>query len=667
MNNLSIMQENYDFSNDLKYLKLLRHRYRNIREASEEIINLQAILNLPKGTEHFVSDIHGEYESFTHIMKNASGVIKSKIDGLFGNTICESERKSLATLVYYPNEKLRIIKSQCEDLDEWYNITLHRLVELCRVIGSKYTRSKVRKALPEGFDYIIDELLHAENIEVDKEKYYGAIIKTIIRIDRADEFIIALSNLIQRLAVDHLHIIGDIFDRGPGAAIVMDYIMKHHSLDIQWGNHDITWMGAAAGSDACMANVLRISARYDNIDTIEDAYGINIRPLTVFAMEVYYNDDCEKFLPKTVNTTKYSKSDAYIVAKIHKAITVIQFKLEGQLIMRHPEYKMDDRLLLDKIDFEKGVLNLNGKEYKLVDRNLPTVDPKNPYELTAQEQEVVERLRGAFAHSEKLQAHVKFLYSKGSIYNKYNSNLMFHGCIPMTDNGEFAEIDVLGPKLKGKKFLDLAEQTARSGYFAKKGSEERKRGNDFLWYLSFGPFSPLFGKSKMATFERYFTDDKELHKEIKNPYYKHIDNEETCIKIMLEFGLDPRQSHIINGHVPVKIRKGESPIKANGKLFVIDGGLSKAYQPETGIAGYTLIYNSHGLILASHEPFESRNKAIKEEIDIHSTKIVLEKVSERKMVADTDIGKEVQEQITDLEMLLAAFRKGIIKETHKPQ
>ena len=667
MNNLSIMQENYDFSNDLKYLKLLRHRYRNIREASEEIINLQAILNLPKGTEHFVSDIHGEYESFTHIMKNASGVIKSKIDGLFGNTICESERKSLATLVYYPNEKLRIIKSQCEDLEEWYNITLHRLVELCRVIGSKYTRSKVRKALPEGFDYIIDELLHAENIEVDKEKYYGAIIKTIIRIDRADEFIIALSNLIQRLAVDHLHIIGDIFDRGPGAAIVMDYIMKHHSLDIQWGNHDITWMGAAAGSDACMANVLRISARYDNIDTIEDAYGINIRPLTVFAMEVYYNDDCEKFLPKTVNTTKYSKSDAYIVAKIHKAITVIQFKLEGQLIMRHPEYKMDDRLLLDKIDFEKGVLNLNGKEYKLVDRNLPTVDPKNPYELTAQEQEVVERLRGAFAHSEKLQAHVKFLYSKGSIYNKYNSNLMFHGCIPMTDSGEFAEIDVLGPKLKGKKFLDLAEQIARSGYFAKKGSEERKRGTDFLWYLSFGPFSPLFGKSKMATFERYFTDDKELHKEIKNPYYKHIDNEETCIKIMLEFGLDPRQSHIINGHVPVKIRKGESPIKANGKLFVIDGGLSKAYQPETGIAGYTLIYNSHGLILASHEPFESRNKAIKEEIDIHSTKIVLEKVSERKMVADTDIGKEVQEQIADLEMLLAAFRKGIIKETHRPQ
>ena len=667
MNNLSIMQENYDFSNDLKYLKLLRHRYRNIREASEEIINLQAILNLPKGTEHFVSDIHGEYESFTHIMKNASGVIKSKIDGLFGNTICESERKSLATLVYYPNEKLRIIKSQCEDLEEWYNITLHRLVELCRVIGSKYTRSKVRKALPEGFDYIIDELLHAENIEVDKEKYYGAIIKTIIRIDRADEFIIALSNLIQRLAVDHLHIIGDIFDRGPGAAIVMDYIMKHHSLDIQWGNHDITWMGAAAGSDACMANVLRISARYDNIDTIEDAYGINIRPLTVFAMEVYDNDDCEKFLPKTVHTTKYSKSDAYIVAKIHKAITVIQFKLEGQLIMRHPEYKMDDRLLLDKIDFEKGVLTLNGKEYKLVDRNLPTVDPKNPYELTAQEQEVVERLHGAFAHSEKLQAHVKFLYSKGSIYNKYNSNLMFHGCIPMTDSGEFAEIDVLGPKLKGKKFLDLAEQIARSGYFAKKGSEERKRGNDFLWYLSFGPFSPLFGKSKMATFERYFTDDKELHKEIKNPYYKHIDNEETCIKIMLEFGLDPRQSHIINGHVPVKIRKGESPIKANGKLFVIDGGLSKAYQPETGIAGYTLIYNSHGLILASHEPFESRNKAIKEEIDIHSTKIVLEKVSERKMVADTDIGKEVQEQIADLEMLLAAFRKGIIKETHKPQ
>lgn len=655
-----------DFSNDLKYLKLLQHRYRNIQEASEEIINLQAGLNLPKGTEHFVSDIHGEYESFAHILKNASGVIKSKIDALFGNTICDSERKSLATLVYYPKEKLQIIKTQCDDLNEWYNITLHRLVELCRVVSSKYTRSKVRGALPKGFDYIIDELLHAENIEVDKEKYYSEIIKTIIRIDRADEFIIALSNLIQRLAVDHLHIIGDIFDRGPGAATVMNFLMKHHSLDIQWGNHDITWMGAAAGSDACMANVLRISARYDNIDTVEEAYGINIRPLTVFAMETYDNDECASFLPKTVNATKYSKSDAYIVAKIHKAITIIQFKLEGQLIMRHPEYKMNDRLLLDKINTEKGVLVLDGKEYELTDCNFPTVNPDFPYELTSQEQEVVERLRSAFMHSEKLQSHVKFLYSKGSIYNKYNSNLMFHGCIPMTENGEFAEIDVLGEKLKGREFLDYAERTARSGYFAKKGSKERENGNDFLWYLSFGPFSPLFGKNKMSTFERYFTNDKELQQEVKNPYYRHIDNEKICIKILLEFGLDPGNSHIINGHVPVKIKKGESPIKANGKLFVIDGGLSKAYQPETGIAGYTLIYNSHGLILASHEPFESRIKAIEEENDIHSTKIVLEKVSERKMVADTDAGEAIKQQIKDLEMLLAAFRKGIVKETHKP-
>lgn len=450
-------------SRDYRYLKLLHKRYGNIRKASEEIINLNAILNLPKGTEHFLSDIHGEYESFTHILKNASGVIKSKIDMVFENTLPESEKKSLATLIYYPEEKLEIIKENVEDLEEWYTLTLHRLIEVCKVSASKYTRSVVRKALPEGFDYIIDELLHAQDYEIDKNEYYRQIVSTIIKIGRADAFIIAMSNLIQRLAIARLHIIGDIFDRGPGAPIIMDVLMKHHSVDIQWGNHDIEWMGASFGSMSCIANVIRLSSRYDNMNTIEGDYGISIRPLAVFAMEAYANDPCETFIPKHIDVTEYSKHDEKLISKIHKAITVIQFKLEGQVVKRHPEYKMDDRLLLDKIDYERGVIEINGREYELKDKYFPTIDPKDPYKLTEDEQEVMERLRTAFMTSERLEAHMEFICENGAIYNSYNSNLMFHGCIPMTEDGEFETVDIFGKKLKGKELLDEIDRKVRRG------------------------------------------------------------------------------------------------------------------------------------------------------------------------------------------------------------
>lgn len=647
---------------DLRYLKLLHMRYGNIRKASEEIINLNAILNLPKGTEHFLSDIHGEYESFTHILKNASGVIKSKIDMVFENTLPESDRKTLATLIYYPEEKLQIIKSTVKNLDEWYMLTLHRLIEVCKVSASKYTRSEVRKALPEGFDYIIDELLHTQDYEIDKNEYYKQIVTTIIEIGRADAFIIAMSNLIQRLSIAQLHIIGDIYDRGPGAPIIMDTLMKHHSVDIQWGNHDIEWLGASIGSMACIANVIRLSSRYDNMNTIEGDYGISVRPLAVFAMEAYANDDCAVFMPRHIEVTEYSKHDEKLISKIHKAITVIQFKLEGQIIMRHPEYKMDDRLLLNNIDFEKGTIKLYGGEYELKDKYFPTIDPKNPYVLTPDENEVMERLRTAFMTSERLQSHMEFLCERGAVYNSFNSNLMFHGCIPMTEDGEFETVDIFGKKLKGKELLDELDHQVRQGVKTKDGTQEHSDAEDLLWYLWCGSRSPLFGKDKITTFEQYFVDEPSLRVEKKNPYYINVEKREICIKILKEFGLRPAMSHIINGHVPVEIKNGQSPIKAGGKLFVIDGGLSKGYQPKTGIAGYTLLYNSHGMILASHEPFESKEKAVREEKDIHSKIVVLEKSGYRKMVADTDQGEGIKERIKDLEMLLAAYRNGTIKQ-----
>jgi fructose-1,6-bisphosphatase class 3 len=555
-----------------RHLKILSKQYTNIEQVAEEIINLQAILNLPKGTELFLSDIHGEYGSFSHILNNGSGIIRNKIEDIFNNQITERDRRQLATLIYYPEEKLALIKKEVEDIKEWYSINLYRLIEVAREVSSKYTRSKVRKAMPKGFDYIIDELLHLQGCGPDKETYYKQIISSIIELDRADEFIVAISNLIKRMAIDHLHVIGDIFDRGPNAKLVMDTLMNFHSLDIELGNHDILWMGAACGNKACIANVIRICSRYDNIDTLEDGYGINIRPLATFALETYKDDNCEKFVPKVFDYNKYIRSDEISIAKIHKAISIIQFKLEGQIIKEHPEYKMDGRLLLDKIDYEKGTIQIDNKIYNLNDTNFPTVDYKNPYKLTKEEEEIINRLQESFKNSETLNKHISFLYSKASMYKCFNSNLLFHGCVPMEEDGEFSKIEVLGESISGKKYFDCIEKIANEAYF---GKENNKDAVDFMWYLWCGPKSPLFGKAKAATFERYFVEEKETHKEEKNPYFALIENEEICDKILKEFGLGTKNSHIINGHVPVKEKDGESPIKANGKLLVIDRRICK--------------------------------------------------------------------------------------------
>ena len=655
-----------------KYLELLGKTYKNIQEVSEEIINLQAILNLPKGTELFLSDIHGEYEAFIHILNNGSGIIKNKIEDIYKDSITEKDRKELATVIYYPEEKLNLVKKEVRknnknieeaqsEINEWYKIMLYRLIEVSRAVSSKYTRSKVRKALPKGFDYIIDELLHSQGEDRNKENYYKQIIESIIDLNRADAFIIAISNLIKRMAIDHLHIIGDIYDRGPGAPIIMDKLMEFHSLDIQWGNHDILWMGVASGNEACIANVIRICSRYDNLATLEEGYGINIRPLSMFAVKTYANDDCKNFLPKAKEVSRYSNSDKIIISKIHKAISVIQFKLEGNLIKKHPEYKMKDRLFLDKINYEKGTVLINGKEYVMNDKNFPTIDPKNPYKLSTEEAEIVERLKNSFLHSEKLNAHVNFLYSKGHMYQNFNQNVLFHGCIPMLENGEFEQVEILGKKFKGKELMDHIENVAHKAFFGdSKGINQE--AIDYMWYFWCGPKSPLFGKDKAATFERYFLAEKELHKENKNPYYSKVDDEKICNKILENFGADIEEGHIINGHIPVKVKDGESPVRAKGKLIVIDGGFSKAYQPTTGIAGYTLTYNSNGLVLAVNEPFESKQKAIEEGSDIKSEIILQENVKMRKRVKDTDIGTRLCKEIDELKMLLSAYREGILKE-----
>ena len=645
-----------------KYLNQLSKTYKNIQEVSEEIINLQAILNLPKGTELFLSDIHGEYEAFIHILNNGSGIIKSKIESIFGKSLTEADRKDLATLIYYPEEKLNLIKKSEKSLNEWFKITLYRLIQVTKAVSSKYTRSKVRKAMPKGFDYIIDELLHLQGDDGNKELYYSQIIDSIIDLNRADNFIVAISELIKRMAIDHLHIVGDIYDRGPGAPIIIDKLMNFHSLDIEWGNHDILWMGAASGNEACIANVVRICSRYDNLSTLEEGYGINIRPLSIFATEVYKNDNCKSFLPKNKEVSKYSNTDKIILSKIQKAMAIIQFKIEGQLIKKHPEYKMNDRLLLDKINLEKGIVKINDKEYKLTDTNFPTIDKKNPYQLTKEEDEIIERLKTSFMSSEKLNRHINFLYSKGHIYKNFNSNLLFHGCIPMKENGDFDTVELLGKKVKGKELLELIETIAHRAYFGE-NSEETQEAIDLMWYFWSGPKSPLFGKDKTATFERYFLEEKELHKENKNPYYALINDEKICDKILKNFNLNTDgDSHVINGHMPVKVKDGETPVKANGKLIIIDGGFAKAYQSTTGIAGYTLTYNSHGLVLAMNEPFESKCKAIEEGLDIKTQIILKENIINRKRVADTDIGKKLIEEIEDLKQLLIAYREGELKE-----
>lgn len=650
-----------DYSKEeLKYLSILAEKFPTIQSVCTEIINLEAILNLPKGTEHFLSDLHGEYESFLHILKNASGVIKTKIDEIFKNVMTQDERRRLATLIYYPKEKLELIKKETENMDEFYRITLYRLIKICTVVGSKYSRSKVRKAIPKEYQYIIDELLHSNQNSYDKDIYYDKIIDSIISLGRADAFIIAISNLIQQLAVDHLHIIGDIYDRGPGPHIIIDELMKYHSIDIQWGNHDIIWMGAAAGSEACIFNVVRICARYNNLDILEEGYGINIRTITEFAMEEYGKEESSIFTPKNIDE-KDSKFDQRVMEKTQQAAAIIQFKLEGKIIKRHPEYNMEDRLLLDKINYKKGKITIDGKTYHLIENYFPTIDPENPYELSVKEEEVVKKLVKSFKNSEKLQRHIQFLYSKGNIYKIYNNNLLIHGCVPMDENGEFVTTNVNGVELKGKNYLDYVEKIAREGYFETEGSEKRENGKDFLWYLWCGKNSPIFCKDKMKTFERYYLEEKETWEEIKNPFYNFENDENVSVKVLREFGIDPKKGHIICGHIPVKFKAGESPIKASGKLFIIDGGLSKAYQKTTGIAGYTLRYSSYGLTLVAHEPFTSRENAIINETDLHSEKQLVEKV-ERKRIKDTDKGKELMAQIADLEKLLEAYKSGAISE-----
>ncbi len=646
---------------DLNYLKLLSKQYPTIQAASTEIINLNAILNLPKGTEHFLTDIHGEYEAFLHVIKNGSGSIKRKIDETFADTLLDKEKQSLATLIYYPEQKLPLVLKNVDNAEEWYRITLFRLIKLARVVSSKYTRSKVRKALPPDFAYIIEELLHEQESIVNKHEYYQSIIDTISSIGRAREFIVAMSELIQRLAIDHLHIIGDVYDRGPGAHIIMDRLLEYHSLDFQWGNHDIVWMGAAAGSEACLANVIRICLRYANMETLENGYAISLLPLASLALEVYGTDPCAQFKPKVSGQEEFTENEIRLMAQMHKAITIIQLKLEGQLIQRQPYYHMEDRLLLDKIDCQKGVVNLNGQSYPLIDAHFPTINPERPYELTEAEKLVVEKLRLSFEHSEKLQQHVRFLYARGSMYLVFNGNLLYHGCIPMNEDGTFKPFRFGDQELTAKAFMDRVERLARQAYFANDPAQKQE-GLDTLWYLWSGAQSPLFGKDKMATFERYFIADKSTHVETKDPYYEFRDRPETARQILAEFGVDPDTGHIVNGHVPVKVKKGESPIKADGKLLVIDGGFSKAYQKETGIAGYTLIFNSYGLLLASHLPFESTQQAVEAERDIDSKTQILERNYTRIRIRDTDIGVELQRQIDDLQALLGAYRAGLIKE-----
>ncbi|MCC0631990.1 MULTISPECIES: fructose-1,6-bisphosphatase [unclassified Clostridioides] len=660
MKNLCKISDEY-LNSKLKYLKLLSKQYPSISKASTEIINLEAILNLPKGTEHFITDVHGEYEPFVHVLKNGSGVIKRKIEELFSNTIRDSEKKMLATLVYYPEQKLDLIIKQEENIDDFYRINIYRLIELCKYASSKYTRSKVRKLLPENFKYIIEELLHEHIKSEHKEEYYKSIVETIVDIGIAKEFIIAISTVIQKLVVDRLHVIGDIYDRGPRPDIIVDKLIEHHCVDIQWGNHDILWMGAASGEKTCIANALRISARYANLDIVEDIYGINLLPLATFAIEMYKDDPCKEFIPK-INDQSVTTTEKSLMAKMHKAISIIQFKLEGEVIKRRPEFEMEHRLLLNMINYEEGTITLKGKTYKLKDTYLPTIDKKDPYKLSIEEKNVIEKLVSSFRGSEKLQKHVSFLFSKGSIYLKANSNLLIHGCVPLNEDGSFMSMNIMGKEYKGKILMDKMESLAREGFFFKDKAEEKLYGMDIMWYLWTGKCSSLFGKDDMTTFERYFIAEKETHKENKNPYFKLRESDVACERIFEEFDLELDESHIINGHVPVESKNGESPIKANGKILVIDGGFSRAYQKTTGIAGYTLIYNSRTLQLVSHEPFNSAEEAIANESDILSTTVVVEHKAKRKMVRDTDEGLKIQEEIEDLKLLLMAYKKGLIKE-----
>ena len=644
---------------DLKYLQLLAKSFPTVQAASTEIINLEAILNLPKGTEHFVTDLHGENEAFDHVLRTASGVIKRKVEELFGNTLREVEKRDLCTLIYYPEGKLKIVKQKEKAMTEWYKVELMRLIKVCAVVSSKYTRSKVRKALPPEYSYIIEELLHESKAEeANKHAYIMAILETIVSTGRADHFIIAICNLIKRLTIDSLHIIGDIYDRGPGAHIILDTLCNYHNFDIQWGNHDLVWMGAACGSEACVANVLRMCFRYANFATLEEGYGINLLPLATFAMDIYKDDPCTVFRPKINEDEPINSRQEHLVSKMHKAISVIQFKLEGQIIARREEFGMEDRRLLHLIDYDRGTISINGAEYRLKDANFPTIAPERPYELTAEERDVIEQLTHSFTTSSKLARHMHCLYDHGSLYLVRNSNLLYHGSVPLNEDGSFKVVRIEGRDYSGKSLFDKIEQLVRSAYFGDEGSAARNYGKDFIWYLWCGPASPPFDKDRMATFERYFLAEKELQKENKGVYYTLKNNREICEKILLEFGITQLEnSHIINGHIPVKTKKGETPIKAGGKLLVIDGGFCKAYHKKTGIAGYTLIFNSHGLELAAHEPFKGIQDAIEKCSDIHSRVRVFERVSDRMTVAETDTGEEIQSRIDDLKELVQKYRQ----------
>lgn len=655
-----------EIQDDMRYLQLLARNFPTIAEASTEIINLQAILNLPKGTEHFLADLHGEYEAFQHVLKNASGSVKRKVNEIFGNTLREKELQELCTLIYYPEQKLELVKGKEINLEDWYMITLHQLVRVCQNVSSKYTRSKVHKALPEEFSYIIQELLHESTIDPNKSAYINVIISSIIETRRADDFIIALCNLIQQLTIDRLHIVGDIYDRGPGAHIIMDTLCDYHHFDIQWGNHDILWMGAAAGSVSCMANVLRMCMRYGNLATLEDGYGINLLPLATFSMETYADDPCELFGPKIdENDTQHNAKTRRLMAQMHKAISIIQFKLEAAIINRRPEFEMEDRKLLHHIDFERKLFVLDGKEYEMNDTFFPTIDPQDPYRLSPEEEEIMDKIHHSFVMSEKLKKHMRCMLKNGCMYNVCNSNLLFHASVPLNSDGSLKEVLINGKYYKGKAMLEKVGQTIRSAFNEDSAPEEKLFAQDYIWYLWCGKDAPSFDKDKMATFERYFIKDKTLHKETKGYYYTLRNEEKVCDMLLDEFGVVGKHRHIINGHVPVKTLKGENPIKANGKLLVIDGGFSKAYQPETGIAGYTLVYHSRGMQLVQHEPFTSTQEAIEEGQDIKSTTLLVEHSQQRVMVRDTDQGRELEIQIANLKRLLVAYRRGLIKERGK--
>jgi len=659
---------------DKHYLQLLSQSFPTIADAAKEIINLEAIMNLPKGTEHFLADIHGESEAFQHVLKNASGNIKRKVNELFGNTIRESEKKELCTLIYYPEQKLELIKAQETDLDDWYRITVHQLVKVCREVSSKYTRSKVRKSLPEDFSYIIEELLHERTDDVDKAAYVAVIVNTIISTGRADDFICAICNVIQRLSIDQLHILGDIYDRGPGAHKIMDTLMQYHSWDIQWGNHDILWMGASAGNDACICNVLRLCLRYANLATIEE-YGINLVPLATFALEVYGDDPCEEFLPKLLPGNEMDEKTRQLTAKMHKAISVIQFKSEAQIFERHPEWDMKDRCIFNSIDYQKGICTIDGKEYEMRSCHFPTINPDNPNAFTEEEQLLMQKLHHSFRISEKLHKHIRTILSHGCMFAIHNSNLLFHASIPLNDDGSLKEVEIYpGKKYSGKELMHNIGMLIRAAFQTNSASGElasapeeypREYARDYFLYLWCGKDSPLFDKSKMATFERYFLKDKETFKEEKGNYFKLRDSEEVCDRILDAFEVKGKNRHIINGHVPVHASKGENPIKAGGKLMVIDGGFSEAYHNETGIAGYTLVYHSRGFQLVQHEPFKSSRDAIVKETDIKSTIQIVEMSAHRMLVADTDKGEELKDQIRDLKELLYAYRHGIITEKRR--